>query len=82
MSECMVDDCTVKTEPGTTYEDGHKVMQRHYQVHLIEELRAINASLSRWTGNARQEAADAPQTGAPEEPAIEKSAAAPQKRGA
>lgn len=60
MAECMVKDCGVKTEPGATYEDAHKVMQRHLTTHLIEELQGIRAAL------CPQEAADAPKQAQPE----------------
>lgn len=41
MAECMIPECGIKTEPGSTYEDGHRVMSRHLMVHLIMELRAL-----------------------------------------
>lgn len=41
----MVEGCDIRTEPGTTYEDAHRVMERHYRVHIIEELRGIRRAL-------------------------------------
>lgn len=63
MAECMVEECGLKTEPGATYEDAHKVMQRHLMTHLIEELRGIRASIPPY--KIFSGAADAPKQDAP-----------------
>lgn len=47
MAECIIgDDCSFKTDPSATYEDAHKVMQRHISTHIIYELRRIADSLA------------------------------------